>query len=63
MKIGQEVLIKARVVDFDGNLHGASVKVEVSGFIDHSTVIRPLEDKTIKFWVHRIDKAEVILEK
>ena len=67
MEIGEEITIKAKIVDFDANPHGAAVKVEVIGYIDREERTR-LEaigskcgDKFIKFWIHRLDQAKVII--
>lgn len=62
MKIGDEILIKAKVVDLDSNLHGVAVKVEVQGFVDRETMIIPF-DKSVEFWIHRLNQAEVIVPK
>ena len=63
MKIGDEIAIKVRVIDFDSNPHGAAVKVEAKGFIDEEDVtrIRPF-DKSVKFWIHRLNQADAIVK-
>lgn len=60
MKIGDEITIKVKVVDFDANPHGAAVKVEVKGFLDseEAITIRPF-GKTVRFWIHRLDQLDV----
>lgn len=60
MNIGDNVLIRARVVDFDGNPHGAAVKVEITGFVDRSEEIGPF-GKTVRIWIHRSDQPKVIV--
>jgi len=59
MNIGDEILIKAKIVDFDANPYGAAVKVEIIGFMDRSEEIGPF-GKTVKIWIHRIDQPKVI---
>lgn len=62
MEIGDEILIRAKVVDFDANLHGAAIKVEVMGFIDRSVENQPFKEP-LRFWIHRLEKSKVIVEK
>lgn len=59
MKIGDEILVKAKVVDFDANPHGAAVKVKVKGFVDRDTDNKLFGDQVI-FWIHRLDQPKVI---
>ncbi len=54
MKIGDEILIKARVVDFDSNPHGSAVKIEIKGHLD--TITSP----PVRLWIHRLDQPGVI---
>lgn len=59
MKIGDEVFIRAKVVNVDSNPHGSSVQVTVKGFIDRD--VQPFGEE-VRFWIHRIDKEKVIQE-
>lgn len=63
MNVGDEITIRAKIVDFDSNPHGASVKVEIKGFVDndHVECLRPFEDY-VKFWIHRSGIKNVIIE-
>lgn len=64
MKIGDEILIRVKVVDFDTNPHGSAVKVEVPAYIDKEERLRiDQEPKTVRFWIHRLDQPKVIVEK
>jgi hypothetical protein len=38
MDVGEEITIRAKIVDFDSNPHGTSVKVEIKGFVDNNHV-------------------------
>lgn len=60
MEIGDEIMIKCKIVDFDANPHGAAIKVEVAGFVDRETENKPFEDKVV-FWIHRLDQPRVIV--
>ena len=63
MKIGDEILIKVKVVDFDTNPHGSAVKLEVPAWIsaeDRSKMA--VEGKPVRFWIHRLDQPKVIVE-
>ncbi|KKS95967.1 hypothetical protein A3B05_03150 [Candidatus Giovannonibacteria bacterium RIFCSPLOWO2_01_FULL_43_160] len=64
MEIGDEIVIKCKVVDFDANPHGAAIKVELKGFIDHATLstLRAY-GKSVRFWIHRLDQPEVVVSK
>lgn len=64
MDIGDEILIKARIVDFDSNPHGSAIKVEVTGYISRNEerILRPF-NKPVRFWIHRLDQPNVIIEK
>jgi len=62
MEIGDEILIRAKVVDFDTNPHGAAVKVEVMGFIDRSVENQPFQEP-LRFWIHRLSEQQVIVKK
>ena len=63
MNIGDEITIRAKIVDFDSNPHGASVKVEIKGFADNGYVscLRPFEDN-IRFLIRRTDIKDIIVE-
>lgn len=62
MKIGDEILIRAKMVDQDSNPRGSAIKVEVMGFVDHSQENEPFGE-IVKFWIHRLDQPNVIVEK
>ena len=51
MKIGDEITIKAKIVDFDANPHGSAIQVEIAGY------------NSLRFWIHRLDQPDVIVEK
>lgn len=61
MEIGDEILVKVKVVDFDSNPHGSAVKVEIKGFMDREDIakLKPF-DKLTRVWIHRLDQSEVI---
>lgn len=59
MEIGDEILIKVKVIDMDSNPHGPSIKVEVKGFGPLHSSVAP-NDKE-QFWIHRADTEEVIM--
>jgi hypothetical protein len=69
MRIGDEILIRAKIVDFDANPHGASTKVEVEGFVDRDTLHilnlqqnkSGMEKDPLQFWIHRVDSDKVIV--
>ncbi len=61
MKIGDEIVIRGKIVDFDANPHGSAIKIEVEGFIDRNTNIKPFEDN-VRFWIHRLDQPKVIVK-
>lgn len=63
MKIGDEILIKVKVVDFDTNPHGSAVKVEVPAYIDAEDRSKLGGGKPVRFWIHRVDQPKVIVEK
>ncbi len=72
MKIGDEIIIKGKIVDFDSNPHGSAVKVELSAFIDKKTLQEMIRqqnqsfcpgDTKLKFWIHRLDQPDVIIKK
>jgi hypothetical protein len=70
MEIGDEILVKAKVVDLDSDPNSSAVKVEVLGFVDADELNRLLyghgdtETKKNKlfFWIHRLDQPKVIVE-
>ncbi|KAF0145083.1 MAG: hypothetical protein FD156_1194 [Nitrospirae bacterium] len=61
MKIGDEILLRAKVVDFDSNPHGAAVRVQVIGYDPEICVDSFIHN--IRFWVHRLDQPAVIVAK
>jgi len=61
MEIGDEILIKAKVVNFDSNPHGVAVEVEIKGFLD-STYHQP-HKSPVRIWIHRLDQPAVIAKK
>ena len=60
MEIGDEIVIRGKIIDFDANPHGSAIKIEVRGFIDKD-INQPLE-KPVRFWIHRLDQPEVIVK-
>lgn len=56
MEIGDEILIKAEIIDFDSNPHGSAIKVEITGYIDREEG-RSLKsyDRPLRFWIHRFE--------
>lgn len=62
MEIGDEIIIKAEVVDFDANPHGAAIKIKVQGFIDDKAENQPY-GKEVRLWIHRLQQPDVIVEK
>ena len=64
MKIGDEILIRVKVVDFDTNPHGSAVKVEIPAYIDAEDRSKMAIGGTpVRFWIHRLDQPKVIVEK
>lgn len=65
MDIGDEILIRAKIVDFDSNPHGAAVKVEVNGF-DPKSIDKGLsggqKKESVEFWIHRLDQPATIVK-
>ena len=63
MEIGDEIIIRGKLVDFDANPHGAAINVEVKGFIDSLELskLKPYGEN-IRFWIHRLDQPKVILK-
>lgn len=69
MEIGDEIFVKAKVVDFDSNPHGSAIKAEVLGSVDADELNRLLyghgdtETKKNKlfFWIHRLDQPKVVV--
>ena len=63
MEIGDEILIKAKVVDFDSNPHGSAIKVEIKGFMDRENIanLKPF-DEPVRVWIHRLNQPEVIVK-
>jgi hypothetical protein len=59
MKIGDRVLIKGVIVDFDTNPHGAAVKVELD--LENSKHTGGLMGVT-SFWVHRLEQSAMQLK-
>jgi len=60
MEIGEEILIRVKVVDFDSNPYGSAVKVEVVGFVDRSIENQPFKEP-LRFWIHRLNQPKVIV--
>lgn len=56
MEIGDEILIRAKVIDFDSNPHGPAVKVRIES---KERNINPMKEE---FWIHRLDIPHVIYE-
>jgi len=64
MDIGDEVLIRAKIVDFDSNPHGAAIKVEVNGFGPKSVEkgwSGGEKKESVEFWIHRLNQPQVIV--
>lgn len=69
MEIGDEILVKAKVVDLDSNPAGAAIKVEVLGSVDADELNRLLYghgDTEVKknklfFWIHWQDQPKAII--
>lgn len=63
MKIGDEIIIKGKIIDFDANPYGAAVKIEVKGYIDHAeiSILKPYGED-IRFWIHRLDQPKIIFK-
>lgn len=63
MKIGDEIIIRGKIIDFDANPHGSAIKIEVKGFIDSSEILtlKPYGEN-IRFWIHRLDQPKVIFK-
>lgn len=67
--IGDDLLIRARVVDFDSNSHGCAVKVELPAFIDKTdreNIIQTMcttPKPKVRMWIHHSDQAVVIVGK
>ncbi len=57
MDIGDAVLVKGRIVDFDSNPHGSSVKVELD--LEDSEHKNALAEITT-FWVHRLESSAIL---
>lgn len=63
MEIGDEILIRVKVVNFDSNPHGSAIEVAVPGYMDLIERGNLSEDtKLIKFWIHRVDQPKVIVK-
>ena len=54
MNVGDEILIKGKIVDLDNNSHG--LLVEITGYVDKDEE-RRLEaiNRPVRFWIHRLD--------
>lgn len=63
MNIGDEILVKVKVIDFDSNPHGSAIKVEVTGFIDREEerTLKAFNSDRVRFWIHRLDQPNVIV--
>jgi hypothetical protein len=55
MKIGDEVLIRGKIVDLDSNPQGSAIRVEIVG-------CKPEEkDFAVTFWIHRLDQPSTVI--
>lgn len=54
MKIGDEILLRAKIVDFDSNPHGAAIRVEIA--VHEGTMDTPC----LRFWIHRLEQPDVL---
>lgn len=64
MKIGDEVLIKGRIVDMDCNPQGSAIKVVVIGSKAENKDLgwQGSEHKTsVTFWIHRLDQPKALV--
>lgn len=66
--IGEEILIRVKVVNFDSNPHGCAVQIEIPGYIDDGEIqrldrVRKLPNSTTRIWIHRLDQPKVIVGK
>ncbi len=63
MNIGDKITLRAKVLDFGSNPHGASVKVEIRGFVDSGYVDceRPFSEP-VRLWIYREDVNDIITE-
>lgn len=71
MDIGDTIIIKGTIVDFDSNPHGAAIKIKVLGYVDQDEKARLQNDEGkwkgskreyhVSFWVHRLDQQEVLV--
>lgn len=64
MKIGDEVLIRGKIVDLDNNIQGSAIRVEVLGSNAEVEVLgwQGSERKTmLRFWIHRLDQPSTVI--
>ncbi len=64
MKIGDEVLIRGKIVDLDSNLQGSAIRVEVLGSKAEVEVLgwQGSERKSmLRFWIHRLDQPSTVI--
>lgn len=61
MDIGDEILLKVKIIDFDINPHGSAVKVEITGYMDREEG-RSLKsyDKPLRFGIHRFEPNTIV---
>ena len=62
MEIGDEVLLRAKVVNFDANpCCWSAICVEIIGFgAEQKSEKGHNGDDRLRFWIHRIDQSNVI---
>jgi len=64
MKIGDEVLIRARIVDLDSNPQGSAIRVEICGCKPEEKDLgwQGSEHKTaVTLWIHRLDQSSTVI--
>lgn len=52
--IGDDILIKGKIIDIEHNVQDSAIKVEVTGFLDGNEThnLKPFS-KSVIFWIHR----------
>lgn len=59
INIGDTILIKAKVINFDSNPHGSSIKVAIEASPD--VKVNPHRKDGLELWIHRVEIPEVIV--
>ena len=66
MNIGDEIMIRGKIVNLDTNPHGEAIKVEIKGFqMEEKDTgwYKGKKQTKVGFWIHRLDQPEVIVKK